>query len=154
MDSVKVYSYFERPPSPGLDCSLDPSRTKQSFAEESDINFIMARYMETGQLDPLVVQQREAAFGDFSDGLDFMGAMNRVVEGQAAFGTLSSKVRERFRNDPALLLEFLGDDGNRAEAESLGLVAKVVPASTPAPAGAPENAPASAVVVEPGKAGA
>lgn len=142
MDPVKVYSYFERPPSPGLDCSLDPSRTKQSFAEESDINFIMARYMETGQLDPLVVQQREAAFGDFSDGLDFMGAMNRVVEGQAAFGTLSSKVRDRFGNDPVLLLEFLSDPANRAEAESLGLVQK--PAAEPAAAPVSGTAPPEA----------
>lgn len=142
MEPVKVYSYFERPPSPGLDCSSDPSRTKQSFAEESDINFIMARYLETGQLDPLVVQQREAAFGDFSDGLDFMGAMNRVVEGQAAFGTLSSKVRDRFGNDPVLLLEFLGDPANRAEAESLGLVQK--PAAEPAAAPVSGTAPPEA----------
>lgn len=142
MDPVKVYSYFERPPSPGLDCSLDPSRTKQSFAEESDINFIMARYLETGQLDPLVVQQREAAFGDFSDGLDFMGAMNRVVEGQAAFGTLSSKVRDRFGNDPVLLLEFLSDPANRAEAEGLGLVQK--PAAEPARAPVSGTAPPEA----------
>lgn len=150
-----VYSQFNTPVDDGIDCSGDPIYTQQSFAEEADINFIMARYERTGVLvDPTKVSMREASFGDFSEGLDYMETQNRLLAGQAAFASLPAKVRERFRNDPAELVEFVSDEANRAEAVSLGLVAppeaprvpeKPVAAVKPVPG----EKPVSGTVVEP-----
>lgn len=50
--------------------------------------------------------------------------------------SLPAELRKRFRNDPGMLLAFLEDPQNRAEAESLGLVDRmpVVDSSPPEPA--------------------
>ena len=54
---------------------------------------------------------------------------------------LPSRVRRRFDNDPAELMEFLADEANREEAVMLGLIEKEEPVQ---PAPAPEGgAPAS-----------
>ncbi len=102
-----------------------PSRTKQSFRNETDINQIMKRFAKTGMIDPANVSLRKAAFGDFSQMGDFHEMQEKIVKGREAFETLSSEVRERFRNDPGLLLDFLHDENNREEAVRLGLSPEV-----------------------------
>lgn len=106
-----------------VDCSVEPSRTKQAFAQEADINFLMDRYMRTGvfpQVEDMGGPQ--AQFGDFSEGIDFMEAMSRVQAASDSFAGLPADVRARFHNDPAELLDFVSQDGNRAEALRLGLL--------------------------------
>lgn len=107
-----------------LDTTGDPVMVQQQFGEEADINNIMAKYDRTG-----VLPSREGSpfFGDFSDGVDYMDARTRVLEAQDAFGRLPARVRDRFRNDPAELLEFVRNPGNVEEARKLGLL----PPSTP-----------------------
>lgn len=106
-----------------VDCSVEPSRTKQQFAEEADINFLMERFLRTGVF-PAVEQLGgpQARFGDFSEGMSFMDALERVREAQESFDGLEAKVRDRFHNDPAEFLEFVSDEGNREEALRLGLL--------------------------------
>lgn len=100
-------------------------RTKQSFKDECDINVIMRRFEQTGEL-PL--NQRPMLFGDCPD-LDFQGAMQTVVEAKERFLALPSAIRDRFANDPQRLLNFINDERNRDEAIALGLVRKAVEAS-------------------------
>lgn len=108
---------------PGVDCSVEPSRTKQSFKDECDINVLMARVEAAGGvLDQGMVEARQAAFGDFSEGLDYFECQNRILAAQEAFMTLPARVRERFGNEPAEVVEFLSDAKNEAEAVELGLV--------------------------------
>ena len=97
--------------------------TQQHFAAECDINNIMKRYQNTGILtEPGLGSGFRPMFGDFSDVSDYQTAQNAVIEVQDAFAQLPSRVRARFDNDPAALLEFLGKEENRDEAVSLGLV--------------------------------
>lgn len=114
-------------------------RTKQSFKDESDINQILAQWIKT-KVPPFM--DGEPLYGDFSKGTDFQKAMNQVVDAEQDFRTLPSYIRERFKNDPARLLEFLEDDKNREEAEELGIIPKpekkpekakatIVPTNTP-----------------------
>lgn len=108
-------------------------RTRQSFAAECDINNIMARYMKTGALEH--VARVVPRFGDVT-GQDFQQAMDLVANARSAFEDLPSALRSRFDNDPAMLLEFMQDPENRAEAVKLGLVRKEEPAPVePAPEG-------------------
>lgn len=125
---------------PKLKVTLDfklPSRTKQSFKDECDINLIMARYEKTGLLEH--INRGEPQYADLSE-LDFMSAMNMVAEAREVFAALPSKLRDRFANDPARLLAFLDNEDNRAEAITLGLVPPPPAAATP-PATPPAKAP-------------
>lgn len=124
-----------------VDCSVEPSRTKQSQADEADINKILERFERTGFLPVAnALGGPQARFGDFSDGLDYVEAQNRVAAARQAFEALPARVRERFRNDPAELVEFLGDSNNLDEAVKLGLVEvrpKAEEGAPPGPGGAP-----------------
>ena len=113
---------------PGLDCSVDPdtgeelvSMTKQAFADECDINQIMKR-MQATAVDPYMDNSARGTFGDASNVYDFAEAMNIVIEAEHNFSQLPATIRDRFGNDPAVLLEWLGHEDNREEAIKLGIV--------------------------------
>lgn len=95
-----------------------PSRTKQEFAQEADINFLMGRYLSTGVIPPAV---KQGYFADV-DAIDYQTALGLVHEATALFDALPSAVRERFGNNPAALMDFVADSGNREEALRLGLI--------------------------------
>jgi len=97
--------------------------TKQSFKEECDINTIMARYQSTGEIPNLDV--RAPQYLD-ATGLDFQSMQNQVLEAQALFMELPSKLRTRFANDPGQFLEYVADPQNRAEMRELGLLNREV----------------------------
>lgn len=108
--------------------TVGPSMTKQSFASELDVNRIVARGIQSG----FVRQHVGSRYLDLPDATDYHTAMNQVLEAQAAFNALPSALRNRFGNDPAELLVFLSDTGNRAEAIELGLIEPDPPQPEPA----------------------
>lgn len=97
-----------------------PSRTKQEFLEESNINNIMARYQKTGQITHLA--NGTPKYGDFATAEDYYSASNRVLEAQHTFDALPASVRDRMENNPANLISFMDDPDNLDEAVELGLV--------------------------------
>lgn len=102
-----------------LECK-DPSLTQQQFAEEADINVMMAHFGVTGQMPAAV---RMPNYGDFSGISDFRSAMAVVTNARDEFMTLPADVRARFGNDPGQLIAFLEDKSNRDEAIKMGLIA-------------------------------
>lgn len=110
----------------GLDCSVEPSLTKQSFADEVDINTIVKRFGLTGQLPSDV---RVPQYADFETVIDYHSAMLQVRQAQEAFMKMPAEVRARFNHDAGALVDFVSDDKNRAEAEKLGLVVAKVGAA-------------------------
>lgn len=96
------------------------SRTHQSFKDECDVNNIMARYAKTGVLDH--VRRSAPVYGDFVEVADYHTALNVMIEAQDMFDALPAKVRRRFNNDPAELMEFVHDPENSDEAHKLGLL--------------------------------
>lgn len=116
----------------GLACE-DKSLTKQSFAEECDINVIARRFGLTGELPQGV---RLPRYEDFSEAFDFHSAMNAIAQANESFSALPAEVRARFLNDPGRFVDFCADRGNRDEAIRLGLIDKPLPAPA-APAAAP-----------------
>lgn len=99
-----------------------PSLTKQEFLEESDVNFIVNQYETTG-LGPLAAD-REPIYGDFTDPAltDYHHALQVVAGAAELFQRLPARVRERFANDPANLIQFVQDPNNQKEAHELGLL--------------------------------
>lgn len=97
-----------------------PSRTKQSFKDECDINTIMRRYQSTGIL-PDLMNQKNPQFLDVT-GIDYQEAMQTVAEAHSLFQELPSRIRNRFKNDPAEFLAFTSDEKNRQELAEMGLL--------------------------------
>ncbi|WNK14147.1 MAG: internal scaffolding protein [Microvirus sp.] len=117
----------------GLRCE-DPSLTQQNTKDETDINVIMDRYMQTGMIPQ---GARLPSYGDFDGVTDYHTAMNAIRSSEEAFMALPATIRDRFDNDPQQLLEFMSHDSNHAEAYKLGLVqtppdAPSVPVDKPA----------------------
>lgn len=106
----------------------EPSLTQQQFKDECDINNIMKSYLETGTINHK--NPMPGVFGDFSEVKDFKESMELVLYAQQAFDSLPAKVRARFDNDPAKLVEFCNDKNNLKEAIELGLAdSPVVPSN-------------------------
>lgn len=99
---------------------FEPTRTKQSFKDECDINTIVRRFGVTGELPQGV---RVPSYGDFgSEVFDFQSAMNAVVAAQRTFEQLPASVRKRFGHDPQEFIAFFNDPANVEEGRRLGLV--------------------------------
>lgn len=98
----------------------DPSLTKQSFKDETDINMIIKRAEQGATLGN--VNSRVAMYGDFTDVPSYQESLDLVNRANGMFMSLDAFVRERFGNDPRKMVSFLQDGRNRDEAIRLGLV--------------------------------
>ena len=72
-------------------------------------------------------QMLDRSLAILAQSLTFRQAQETVIAAAEAFAALPSRVRQRFNNDPAELLEFLADESNREEAVFLGLIEKPEP---------------------------
>lgn len=116
---MKFRSYYDYgEPDEGLSFEGSVDATHQSFKDECDINEIVRRngiaqiYENTPIMDEL--------YADITSIPDFHTAQNIVLAANESFSQLSPEVRSRF-SGVSELLDFLGDESNRAEAEKLGL---------------------------------
>lgn len=94
-----------------LDCSDLPSLTRQEFAEECDINMLMAQYEKTGFL-PANVNRTEPRYLDVSDVPDLPRALEILKDTTEAFMSLPATVRREFDNDPVKFIEFAENPEN------------------------------------------
>lgn len=101
--------------------SFDRKRglTKQADALQTNINLIVERHRETGDLEHI---SREIAMqGDFSNVPDYQTALNQTIEAERQFMLLPPRVRARVDNDPVQFVTFYEDEKNAAELIELGL---------------------------------
>lgn len=94
-----------------LDCSDLPSLTRQEFADEANINVLMARYEATGIL-PSNVNLEQPRYLDVSEVPDLPQALNLLNEATAAFMRLPATVRREFDNDPVKFIQFAENPEN------------------------------------------
>lgn len=112
---------------PRVQHPVDPvSLTQQHQAKEADINNVVGRHLASGgTLNNLVDPRatRNPIFGNFVPGaMGFHEAQNLVIETQSKFDTLPARLRSKFNNDPFMMLRWLEDPRNLAEAQKLRLV--------------------------------
>lgn len=110
----KPYSKRERK---GIEI-LDPSMTKQSFKDDSDINNIMNKYQRTGALD--YVNKSSPNFG-FATSLDLRESLEIINTANEMFNSLPSSIRKKFENDPEKFLDFAQNPDNASEMAEMGL---------------------------------
>lgn len=111
---------FTSDPRPVIAC--DPAGgggAHQSFKEECDINTILRRHREGAMVTH--VNANPGVFADVTGFTDYREVLKRVERAGDYFSELSAKVRARFKNDPAVFLDFLADPENREELVELGL---------------------------------
>lgn len=101
-----------------------PSRTRQEFAADCDINNIMQKYRDNGTLPQLIKQNPQ--YGDFASVPDYQEALNTVALANEQFEALPAHVRDRFRNSPEAFLAFAADKKNHQEMVDLGLAEKTL----------------------------
>ena len=114
-----------------LSDTVGESLTKQSFADECDINKILERFSITGHIPEGV---RAPTFGDFTNIPTYQDALNAVIEAENSFMAMPAEVRSRFGNSAHAFVEFCSDPANLDEMRRLGLaVQAVTPPATVAP---------------------
>ena len=101
----------------------EPSRTKQAFKQECDINHIMKKFKKVAGSEFLNQYQGYLGgqFGDFSEVVDYRTALDQINRSKAVFEALPSVLRKRFDNDPAKFLDFVQDSNNSKELVEMGL---------------------------------
>lgn len=106
---------------PGLvgDDGRPQYRTEQVHKDICDVNNIIRQYDKRGLITH--VSKIEAKYGDLS-GLDFKHMQDTICNAKKMFEELPSKIRNRFKNDPKELIEFMDDPENREEAIQLGII--------------------------------
>lgn len=102
-----------------LDCSCEPSLTRQEFAEECDINNIMDKYKTTGALTH--INSQSPRYFDFSEAPDFASALTLLKDAEEAFLRVPSKVRAEFDNDPVKFVAYAEDAENLPKLREWGL---------------------------------
>jgi len=105
----------------------DPSKTQQSDARDTDINVIMKRYEQTGQLPAAL---GSPLFGDFTNAPDYRQAVEAVNTAHEAFMQIPAKVRAQFNNDPQQFIEFATNPANAEELLKMGLAKAPPPKET------------------------
>jgi phage internal scaffolding protein len=127
-----------------------PSLTKQSFKDECDINRIIARVRNGGNIN---INTRAGRYMDVSNVPDYATALAIVKNADDMFAALPAGVRKKFENDPLEMVEFLQDPKNHDEAVKLGLVVpKEAPKGKPE-AGDPGGSPVPASEPKKGEEG-
>lgn len=111
--------YTERKPKKGF-VFTQPSRTKQDFADECNINRIMDKYATTGVVTHLAAGH--PIYGDFSNVMDYRESLEVVMNAEERFMSMPSDLRKRFDNDPAKMIDFIMNPANREECVKLGFI--------------------------------
>ncbi|WNK12933.1 MAG: internal scaffolding protein [Microvirus sp.] len=126
MEQLTIHSYFNPPHHPG-ESNNEPSMTQQHYAEETDINFIMARFLKTGLLN----QIEAGTYEDVSQAEGYRESLHILKNADEQFATLPAAVRKKFENSPLNFLEFMHNPDNKNIAEELGLLMPQKASPTP-----------------------
>lgn len=101
-----------------VDASSD-GITRQEFADECDINTLMARYEKSGVINHIARSQGN--YFDATDVPDLAAALAIVAHAEDAFMRLPAKARAEFDNDAVRWTDFAADPANLPRMREWGL---------------------------------
>lgn len=113
------YDFYK---SSGVRSDLDyfePSLTRQEFADECDINTLMARYEKSGAISH--VNRHEPRYIDVSMFGDLRERLDLLQIATVEFNALDPKIRFEFDNDPVKFVEFATNKDNLPRMREWGL---------------------------------
>ena len=143
-EKIPVYQGFYRPHAPVDHPGGGELITRQEFAEECDINNMIADFKQTGMFKHVNKHAERGIYANLPDVHDYQEALIQASRANAAFAALPSKIRQKWDNDPRKLLRALADPDQRQELEDMGILEKreLAEQSPPQAARAAQPAPA------------
>lgn len=114
----------------------DPSKTKQEFKDETDINVILARFTRTGETPPVILPEH---FADLTNRTTYFDMASAAADANELFYLLPASTRAEHLNDPTRWADAVVqalEQGNRESLEKLGIAT-----SPAAPQGANQGTP-------------
>jgi len=103
-----------------------PSKTRQEFAKECDINNIIKQFTQTGLLPQ---QNKTPQYLDLANLPDLQTSLHIISAANTAFMTLPANVRKEFDNNPVKFANFAVQKENLEQLRKWGLAP---PEPTPA----------------------
>lgn len=100
----KLKAPYERTRIKTAPCTDRKTRCVQSEAKAADINNIVAKAVETGQLP---ARMSKKPLEKFPPEMTYQDALDKVNHAREAFEQLPALTRDKFKNDPANLLHAL-----------------------------------------------
>lgn len=103
----------------GLDCSGEPSLTKQTFKDQCDINRVLDRAKTGAGLSHLA--NYGGLYGDFSnwDERTYEDMQSEMARGVSIFNDLPAELRQEFDNNPGKFFGFVNDPANQERLEEI-----------------------------------
>lgn len=99
----------------------DDGLTQQHFKLECDVNEIVRRYVQTG--DVALLEGSSPVYADVSElPDDLASAYDAIGQAEDAFMRLPSQVRKSLDNDPSRLVQWLANPDNKDVAVKFGLM--------------------------------
>jgi hypothetical protein len=118
MTSKKFKTAYSKNERQGFE-TIGESRTQQHFAEESEINNIIAFHDKTGLIKN--VQQGIAQYGDFSEINEYRENLDMIRAADENFMKLPSHIRRKFNNNAGDFFEFATNPQNEQQLVEMGL---------------------------------
>jgi len=106
-----------------LEVSMDnfgPSKARQEFLDECDVNGIMERYEKTN-VWPFPDVDMSPRYFDATNVPDLQTALAVMIDAEAAFMSLPAKVRKEFDNSAIEFVAFAQDEKNLDKMREWGL---------------------------------
>ena len=97
--------------------NYEPSRTKQSFKDELDVNNIIKKYSAPELKE--MAESFEGVYGDFNQ-LDYQTALTMLEKAHTTFMMVPSKIRQQFDNNPGDWIDFATDPKNLQQMRDWG----------------------------------
>lgn len=113
-----------------IDFGDEISLTRQEFAQDCDINVLMAQYERTGVVSH--VNPREPMYVDLTGiPYDLQDALSIFAAAETSFMSLPAQVRASFDNDAMKFVQFAEDRENLPKLREWGLAAPEAPVQAP-----------------------
>jgi len=98
------------------------SLTKQQFKKQCDIQHIMRGYKTTGVYSHVNKNYQNATYGEINVNKSWHETQTLLANLKSKFSTLPDKVKEKFKNDPKNMIEFVSNSKNLEASVKLGLL--------------------------------
>lgn len=116
----------------------EPSLTKQSEYQQSDIHFILKQFERNGVMNHLA--EHEGTYGDYADLPTYHEAQNIIAEAKSMFESVPATIRDQHDNDPGKFVSWMMDPKNREAMLEQGFTDTHLPPLEPKQ---PKSSPAS-----------
>lgn len=98
------------------------SKAHQAFRDKCNIKNILQGYQRTGVYSHINKNYKNPQFPNLSARADHQDTLNAIAQARSNFEKLPVKIRDKFKNNINLMLDFMSKPQNLEECHKLGLM--------------------------------